>query len=172
MQVKKYESGYLTRGVYDVSVAVHVVTAIAGFGATFTYPVIQLAAELGDRRSLPFALGAILAISRWVAVPATLLVGATGLYQLADGPYGLEDAWLAAGLGLYLAVMAVAILLLAPAYRRAQREAQQLVAAAPAGEDVRLSPEYRAAMRIPNLAGPLVSAAIVAVAVLMVLKPS
>jgi len=53
-----------------------VAAAVVGFGATFSYPVIQLVAERGDRRALPFAMTAILAISKFVAVPATLLVGA------------------------------------------------------------------------------------------------
>jgi hypothetical protein len=44
-------------------------------------------------------MATILTISRFVAVPATLVVGATGVYQLADGPYDLGDAWAAAGLG-------------------------------------------------------------------------
>jgi uncharacterized membrane protein len=103
-------------------------------------------------------MDAILAISRWVAVPATLLVGATGIYQLADGPYGLEDAWLATGLALYLAIMAVATGYLAPRYRRA-RDAEDDAA-------------YAAAIRGVNVIGPLVAAAVVAVAVLMTVKPS
>src|SRR5947207_962130 len=105
-------------------------------------------------------LDAILAISRWVAVPATLVVGVTGVFQLADGPYSLEDAWLAAGLALYLAVMAVAVLYLAPAYRRA-------------GEAARAGSidDYRAAVGGTKLVGPLVAAAVLATAVLMEVKP-
>jgi uncharacterized membrane protein len=158
--------------LYDVSVAIHVIAAIAGFGATFSYPVIQLAAERTNRRALPFAMDAILAISRWVAVPATVLVGVTGVYQVADGPYGVRDTWLAVGILLYVAVMAIGVFLLAPAYRRAGQEARQLIDAAGAGEPIDLSPGYRAAIRRPTFLGPLVAAAIVATAVLMELKPS
>ena len=96
--------------MYDASVAIHVVAALVGFGVTFSYPVIQLVAERRGPDALALGFDAILAISRWVAVPATLLVGVTGVFQLADGPYSLHDAWLAASLGLYLAVMAVAVL--------------------------------------------------------------
>ncbi len=59
---------------YGVSLALHVAAAVVGFGATFTYPVLQLVGERGDRRHLGFALGAILAISRFVAIPAALVV--------------------------------------------------------------------------------------------------
>ena len=141
--------------MYEASVAIHVVAAIAGFGATFTYPVIQLVAERRDAAAL--GLTAILAISRWVAVPAAVVVGITGVYQATSGPYGFGDAWVAAGFGLYLAVMAVATGYLAPAYRRA------LLATDRAG--------YDAAMRGPNAVGTLLSAAIITIAVLMVAKP-
>jgi len=146
--------------VYDASVSIHVAAALVGFGVTFSYPVIQLVAERQGAEALVVGLDAILAISRWVAVPATLLVGVTGLFQLADGPYSLEDAWLAASLGLYLAVMAVAVLYLAPAYRRAGEAAR-------AGS----ADDYRVAVRGTKLVGPLVAAAVLATAVLMEVKP-
>ena len=146
--------------MYDASVAVHVVAAVVGFGATFSYPVIQLVAERGDPSARALAMATILAISSWVAVPATLVVGATGIYQLADGPYALEDAWLAVGLGLYLGVMAVSVAYLAPAYRHAR-------GAALAGE----ADAYGRALRGVRLVGPLVAAAVVATTVLMEIKP-
>jgi uncharacterized membrane protein len=151
--------------MYEASVATHVVAAIIGFGATFAYPVIQLVAERREPAALPFAMDAILAISRLIAVPAALLVGATGIYQLLDGPYDLSDAWLAAGGGLYLAVIAAAVFYLAPSYRRA-RDAARAAAASN-----RVAPEYLAAIRGTRIVGPLVAAAIVAIAVLMEVKP-
>jgi hypothetical protein len=147
--------------MYDASVALHVAAAIVGFGATYSYPVLQLLGERGDRRHLPFALDAIRTISSRVAVPATTVVGITGVYQLADGPYGLGDLWASIGLALYLAVMVVAILLLAPAYGRA-------AVAARLHDDA----GYATAMRSVKLAGPLVALTVPAIVALMVLKPS
>jgi uncharacterized membrane protein len=118
--------------------------------------VIQIVGERHGARA--FAMDAILAISTWVAVPATVVVGATGIYQLAAGPYGLRDAWLVTGLALYLAIMVVAIAYLAPCYRRA-RDAEDAAA-------------YAAALRGVNVVGPFVAVAVIAVAVLMVVKPS
>ncbi len=142
--------------MYEASVAVHVVAAIVGFGATFTYPVLQL---YGERRGTePFAMGAVLAISRWVAVPATTVVGVTGVYQVADGPYSFREAWVAGGAALYAFAMVAGVLVLAPAYKRAQQ--------------ARSPQEYRAAVRVVTLLGPLVAAAIVATAVLMEVKPA
>jgi uncharacterized membrane protein len=146
--------------VYDLSVTMHVVAALVGFGVTYSYPVLQLVGERGDRRHLPFALDAITTISRQVAVPATTIVGITGVYQLADGPYGLGDAWAAAGLVLYLAVMAVATGYLAPRYGRAADAARRNDQA-----------EYAALIRGVNVVGAFVVVAVLAVVVLMVLKP-
>jgi len=131
------------------------VAAIVGFGATFSYPVIQLVGERRGERAL--AMATILTVSRFVAVPAAVVVGLTGVYQLVRGPYALGDQWLAAGLALYLAVLAVAVGYLAPAYARAGRAASQ--------------EEYARAIRGVNVVGPLVAAAVVAIAVLMVVKP-
>jgi uncharacterized membrane protein len=64
--------------------------------------------------------------------------------------------------------MVVGLFVLAPAYRRAGREA----ARAPASEKGELPREYRRALRRPLLIGPVVSAAIVATAVLMEVKPA
>lgn len=153
--------------MYDVSVAVHVAAAVVGFGVTFSYPVIQLVAERRDPRSLPSALGTILAISRFVAVPATTLVGLTGLYQVASGPYSLGDAWVAAGLALYVVVMALGTGYLARAYDRARGAVQRSL---DAGEPA-LSPQYRAATRGINVVGPLVALAVLAIVALMELKP-
>jgi uncharacterized membrane protein len=157
--------------LYEFSLAVHVAAAVIGFGSTFTYPVIQIVAERRDPRALPFAMAAILAISSFVAVPATAVVGVTGIYQLASGPYGLEDAWAATGLALYVAIMLVAVLYLAPCYRRAEREAQRMVAGVGADEAVVLSPAYRAATRRTAIVGSGVGTAVLATVVLMELKP-
>ena len=146
--------------MYDLSVTLHVLAALVGFGVTYSYPVLQLLGERGDRRHLPFALDAITTLSRRVAVPATAVVGVTGIYQLADGPYGLGDAWASAGLVLYLAVMGVATGFLAPRYGRAAEAARR-------GDDA----EYATLIRGVNLVGPFVVVSVLAIVALMVLKP-
>ena len=147
--------------MYDLSVTLHVLAALVGFGVTYSYPVLQLLGERGDRRNLPFALDAIATLSSRVAVPATAVVGVTGIYQLADGPYGLGDAWATAGLILYLAVMVVAAGYLAPRYQRAADAARR-------DDEAR----YAEIIRGVNIVGTLAALAVLAIVVLMVLKPS
>lgn len=134
--------------MYELVVAVHVLAAIVGFGAVFTYPLVERAA----------GHAAVLSISRRLAVPGALVVGATGVYQVADGPYALGDTWLALGVALYVVVMLVAVTVLAPAYRRAAETAR--------GSDER----RRAEARI-SLGGPPLALAVAAIVVLMVMKP-
>jgi len=111
---------------YDVSVAVHVVAVVLAFGPTFAYPFIQLAAERRGPEALPDAFATILWISRTLAVPASVVVGATGVYQALDGPYEFgEDRWLDAGAALYVAIMALALGFLVPRLKRAQRGAPE-----------------------------------------------
>jgi uncharacterized membrane protein len=158
--------------LYDASVAVHVGAAVLGFGPTFAYPVIQLAAERRDRTALPFAIGAILRISRTLAVPMAVVVGLTGAYQVVEGPWSLRrDEWLVAGIALYVAVFAVAVGYLTPALRRAQAEAERMLAAAPPGGPPALTAEYRRSTRGLRLAGGVVGAAVLALIALMELKP-
>jgi uncharacterized membrane protein len=157
--------------LYEASVAVHVAAAVLGFGPTFAYPVIQLAAERGDRAALPFAIGAILRISRTLAVPMAVVVGLTGAYQVAEGPWSLRDAWLAVGVALYLAVFGVAVGYLVPALRRAQAEAERMAAAARDGEPAPLSAEYVRITRGLKLAGGAVGASVLAIVALMEIKP-
>jgi uncharacterized membrane protein len=146
--------------VYDVSVTIHVLAALVGFGVTYSYPVLQFLGERDDRRNLPFALDTIGVLSSRVAVPATTVVGVTGIYQLVDGPYGLGDAWATAGLVLYTAVMGVATSYLAPRYERAAEAARR---------DDRDA--YAAAIRGVNTVGPFIVLAVLGIVVLMVLKP-
>jgi uncharacterized membrane protein len=153
--------------LYDVSVAVHVAAALVGFGPTFAYPVVQLAAERRDPAALPFALAAILRISRTLAVPGAVVVGLTGAYQVAEGPWSLGDAWLAAGIALYAAVFATALGYLVPALRRAEAEARRMAAAGETG----LSPEYLRIVGGLKRAGAAVAAGVLATVALMELKP-
>jgi uncharacterized membrane protein len=154
--------------VYEVVVSVHVAAAVVGFGATFTYPLVQRAGGAAGGHGQVQALTTVLVISRRLAVPAALLVGATGVYQVIEGPYEFSDWWLVAGTVLYVAVMVVATLLVAPAYERAQRAAEGMLEQGGLPSE---SAEYRAAMRLIDRLGPLLAAAILAVVFLMVAKP-
>lgn len=157
---------------YEISVAAHVMLVVLAFGPTFAFPIIQMTAERRYPRQLPFALTLIERISRGIVTPAAVLVGATGLYQALDGPYEFGEAtWMDVGFFLYLVILITGILLLEPATRRGLAAAERMVeSAGPEGEVV-FSDEYRRAMRLPNVLGPILSLSVLVVVYLMVVKP-
>lgn len=153
-------------------VTAHVLAAVIGFGATFAYPVIQLLAEQRAPRHLPFALAAILLISRTVAVPGAAIVGLTGFARALTGPYSFRhDGWLTLSVPLYVGVFAAALLVLTPDLRRAQAEAELMVARAGEGEEPVLSREYRHLAARMRIVGGLVASGVIALVILMVLRP-
>jgi uncharacterized membrane protein len=154
--------------VYELVLSVHVAAAVVGFGATFTYPLVQRAGGAAGGHGHVQALTTVLVISRRLAVPAALLVGATGVYQVIQGPYDFSDWWLVAGTVLYVVVMLVATLLVAPAYVRGRRAAEVMLEQGGSSSE---GAEYRAAMRLIDRVGPLLAVAILAVVFLMVVKP-
>jgi uncharacterized membrane protein len=153
--------------LYEASVALHVAAAITGFGPTFAYPFIQLSAERAGIHALPLALGTVLRISRTLAVPSTLVVGITGAYQVADGPFELGDAWVAAGVVLYAVIMALAVLWLAPQYARMKEAAERMLEAGASD----WSGEYRSLRARLAVVGPLEAGAVLGTVLLMEVKP-
>ena len=93
--------------LYDVSVALRD-RGRRGLRPTFAYPVVQLAAERRDPAALPFALGAILRISRTLAVP-----GAVQEAWVRRRGTGDDRLFLAGNVALGLAAAAMAAVVIA-----------------------------------------------------------
>lgn len=156
--------------VYDVSVAVHVMAAIVAFGPLFAFPLFIAVTERRDPLSLPVVLRAVNRTERAIVVPATAIVGFTGVYEAIDGPYSFDDdVWMTIGFVLYLLVFGALVLLVEPLRARAADEADQ---AFEADEDeVELSEAYHARMRLPNALMPAIGIVILFVVYLMEVKP-
>lgn len=84
---------------YSLSVFVHIAAVVVGFGSTYAlalaFPVAQ---KLSDRH-LPYVHQLGIAISRYLATPALVIVLLTGMYQVADDPgdaIGFGDPWVSA----------------------------------------------------------------------------
>ena len=156
--------------VYDVSVAVHVMAAIVAFGPLFAFPLFISVTERRDRLSLPVVLRAVNRTERAIVVPATAVVGFTGVYQAIDGPFSFDDdLWMSIGFVLYLLTFGVLVLLVEPLRSRAADEADRLLE--DDDEDVKLSEAYRARMRLPNALMPAIGVVILFVVYLMEVKP-
>lgn len=155
---------------YEASLFIHITAAIVGLGATFvemlTYPVaIRL-----DRRFLPFKHGLQLAINGFLALPALVVVLATGLYQVAELGYQLGDFWISGALAIVLALAVMVGAYFIPEDRRLRRMVERDIAASGSGE-VALSPEYQRRVRIESGMGIVADNLVIAAVYLMVTKP-
>jgi hypothetical protein len=159
--------------VYDVSVAVHVMAAIAAFGPLFAFPLFIAVTEQRDPLSLPVVLQAVNTVERAVVVPATAVVGFTGLYQAVDGPFAFHrDEWMTVGFVLYLVVFGLVVFLVEPLRGQAAQEAERSLTEAEEGDEIALSPAYRDRMRVPNALMPAIGIVVLFVTYLMEIKPA
>jgi uncharacterized membrane protein len=159
-------------GVTNVEVAlfIHITAAIVGLGAPFvealTYPV---AMRLGPR-FLPFKHRFQLAINTFLALPALVVVLATGLYQVSEFDYELGDLWLSGAMAIVvvLAVMLGAYFI--PEDRRLEAMVRGEIEASGDG-DVVLSDEYRRRVRLEAALGTVADLLVIGAVYLMVTKP-
>ena len=158
--------------VYDVSVAVHVMATIVAFGPLFIFPLFIAVTERRDVLSLPVVLRAVNRTERAIVVPATAVVGFTGIYQAIDGPFEFDrDEWMTLGFVLYLVVFALLVLLVEPLRTRAAEEVEQVLADEGL-DDVELPARYHARMRVPNALMPAIGLTILFITYLMEVKPA
>ena len=139
---------------------VHVLSAIVALGANITY-AFWLAYAGRDQARLVYTVGGIRRLDNLIANPAYALVLATGIGMVLTGGYSFTTRWIAAGIGLYVAAVAIGIVFFSPALRRQLAEAERDPA----------SVAYAAAARRSNLLGLLTTAVVVLIVVLMVAKP-
>jgi hypothetical protein len=158
--------------VYDVSVAVHVMATIVAFGPLFAFPLFISVTERRDPLSLPVVLRAVNRTERSIVVPATAVVGFTGVYLAIDGPFSFDDdQWMAIGFVLYLAVFGLLVFLVEPLRSQAADEADRFLEEADDEEDIKLSERYRARMRLPNALMPAFLVVVLFIVYLMEIKP-
>jgi len=69
---------------WQIVLAVHVVFVVAAFGLLLAYPLITIAAERLDRRSLPVILRIRVLLSRSLVNPGLLVVVISGVYLAAQ----------------------------------------------------------------------------------------
>lgn len=159
--------------VYDVAVALHVMATVVAFGPLFAFPLFISVTERRDPLSLPVVLRAINRTERAIVVPATAVVGFTGVYAAIDGPFEFDtDEWMTVGFVLYLLVFGLLVFLVEPLRAQAADEADAFLEEAHDEEDIQLSERYRARMRLPNALMPAFGVVVLFVVYLMEVKPA
>ena len=155
---------------YQLSVFVHVTAVMVGFGATFAESIAFPVAMKLDPRHLPYVHRLQLAINRYFATPALVIVLLTGIYQVDKLDWGFDSAWVS---GAFLIVIVIGGLLggyFIPTDRRLGSMVEKEIRAAGDGELV-LSEEYQRQARIEGIVGMVTGILLVVAVYLMVVKP-
>jgi uncharacterized membrane protein len=94
---------------YDFSVFIHITAVVVGFGSTFAESVMFPVAMRTSLRNLPYVHRLQLVINQFFALPALVIVVATGIYQMSEGNWDYGDFWVS---GTLTIVVIIALLLL------------------------------------------------------------
>jgi uncharacterized membrane protein len=155
---------------YNVSLFLHITAVVVGLGATFALAIMFPVAANLDPRHLPFVHRVSLAINKWFASPALVVILATGLYQVDKVNLSLGDFWLSATFAIVIIIGGLVGTYFIPTDRRLAEMAEREIAAAGTGELV-LSEEYQRRARIEGIVGGVTGLLIVVAIWLMVTRP-
>jgi uncharacterized membrane protein len=150
---------------YDYSLALHITAVVIGFGATFAESITFPIAMKLDRVHLPYVHRLQRTINTFFAVPALLVVLATGFYQVSDRDWDLGKPWLSISLALVALIALLNIAYFIPEDRRLEDMARRDLAA---GD---LSDEYMKRSRNTGIAGAATGVMLIVIIFLMVVKP-
>ncbi len=139
---------------------VHVLAAITALGANLTYTFwMRYAGDAQDR--VVWTMQGIRRLDAYVANPAYVVVGITGVVMVVRGAYSFRVGWVAASSVLFVVVVIIGMALYSPALKR------QIALA----EVDTSSPAYAAAARRSDILGLLTLALVIVIVALMVTKP-
>jgi uncharacterized membrane protein len=156
---------------YQFSLFLHITAVMVGFGSTFALAVTTPVALKLDPRHLPYVHELSLVLNRFFAMPALVIVIATGLYQVSDQEaWKLSDFWVSATFAIVIALGAIMGAVFMPSAKRLKAIAERDIAAAGGGE-VTMSDEYQQRSKIEAIFGPITGLLLVAAVFLMVVKP-
>ena len=152
---------------YDYSLFLHVTAAVVGFGTTFAESITFPVAMKLDRRHLPYVHRLQRTINTFFALPALVVILATGFYQVGDRDWDLGKPWLSVSLGLVAVIALLNLFYFIPQDKKLEAMvARELEAGG--GE---LSEEYQRASRIEGMVGAATGLMLVVIIFMMTTKP-
>ena len=156
--------------LYELSLFLHISAVVVGFGSTFAESLMFPVALKLDRRHLPYVHRLQLAINRYFATPALVIVLLTGIYQTLDGDFRFGDPWISATLAIVIVLGGLIGAYFIPADRRlGPMVERELAAAGDTGAE--LSAEYQRGARNEGIAGGIAGVLVLVAVFLMVVKP-
>jgi uncharacterized membrane protein len=154
----------------DISIFIHVAAVVVGFGSTFAEAIALPVAMKLDPRHLPYVYALQLAINRYFATPALVLVLLTGFYQVSEGNLSMGEPWISATLAIVIVIGGIVGAYFIPTDRKLQAMVTAEIAAA-GGGPVTLSEDYQRRAKTEGMVGTLTGVLILVAIFLMVVKP-
>jgi uncharacterized membrane protein len=158
---------------YDFSIFLHITAVVVGFGVTFSESVMFPVAMKMSARHLPYLHRLQLVLNQFFAIPAVVVVAATGIYQMEEGNWDYGDFWVSATILILVVIALVNIFFFIPADRRLLPIIQKAVADA-GDRELQLAdlpPEYQRLGRAEGIVGALVGTLLIAAIFFMTTKP-
>jgi uncharacterized membrane protein len=147
--------------IYPWLKVLHVLLAIVAVGSNITYGIWQARAAR-EPLHVGWALRGVKFLDDRVANPSYVGLGIVGVLLVLTGPWEFEQTWVAVSIGLYVALAVVAFAFYSPTLSRQIRvyEAE--------GPD---APAFATLGRRSRLLGALLGVLVLAIIVMMVVKP-
>lgn len=154
--------------LFPLFLLLHVLGAIVAFGPSFAFPIIAAAGGAEPQHG-NFALRVIEKVAKRVVWPLALFQGLTGLALIGAVRIDVfATPWLMLGIALYLSALAMSYLVTTPNLRRLI----ELTSAPPPPGTSGPPPELVARIAASKRNGMIQSVLIVAIVLLMVVKPT
>ncbi len=153
---------------YRLLLFLHIGAAVIAFGSTVAYPFLQVVAEKQGVPGARFFMAFGKRISRFLQYPGFAILLVAGIGLIFDNETGYKDdlpGWLLISAGLFLAIIAFEMFLMAPILKRANAVLDTADDKAP------LPPEYVQLGKLMGLIGTGQSVLAVVVLFLMIWKP-
>jgi uncharacterized membrane protein len=157
----------------DFSIFLHITAVVVGFGSTFSESVMFPVAMKMSARNLPYVHRLQLVLNQFFAIPAAIVVAATGIYQVDKFDYDYGNFWLSATIGILVVIFLTNILFFIPADRKLLPIIEKAIADAGDRELALadLPPEYQRWGRAEGIVGALIGILLIAAVFFMTTKP-
>ncbi len=158
---------------YDLSVFIHVTAVVVGFGSTFAESVMFPVAMKMSARHLPYLHRMQLTLNQFFALPAVLVVAASGIYQMEEGGWDYGDLWVSATITILIVIGLINIFFFIPTDRKLLPMIQQAIADA-GDRELKLAdlpPTYQRLGRAEGIVGSLTGILLIVAIYMMVTKP-
>lgn len=155
---------------YTVVLFLHIAAAVIAFGATFAFPIIDIAIRRSDLRAFPVWHEAQNAIGMKLITPGATLVLISGIYMAIDRWKDVGGFWFSAAGVIVIVLLGLGHGFFAPTARK-MRDQAKVDLAAGAAETGTMSTAYEALAARTRTVGILSSLLVLTALLLMVWKP-